>query len=521
MKLVTAGTMRAIDEHAIKTMDIPGIDLMEQAGLGTARVLERVAGLAEGARVVVVCGKGNNGGDGFVIARDLVSRGAAVRVFLIGTADDVSGDARVNLDLLADEDLTELTAPAHLPELVESMASCDAVVDAVFGTGFEGAPRGLSANVLPLINASGRPVLSVDVPSGLNATTGAVEGECVSADWTCTMALPKRGFFVASGPDVVGELFVIDIGIPREAIEAVGASENVLMPDEAAALLPGRPPSSHKGTYGRVLVVAGSIGYTGAAALTAMSALRAGSGLVFVACPEGVNDILEVKLTEAITKPMPQTDAGSLAERAVGPIRELAADADTIALGPGLSTDHGTVALVRELVRTLKKPCVMDADALNALDIGLIGDREGDAPLVLTPHPGEMGRLLDVGIDAVQASRRETAVDAARRARAVILLKGAGTVVAEPGGESYLNPTGGTGLSSGGSGDVLTGIVASLIGQGVGVFEAAALGAFVHGRAGDIAEGRLGARGMIAGDVLAALPDALLSIEAARELTGM
>ncbi|MBD3367118.1 MAG: NAD(P)H-hydrate dehydratase [Candidatus Eisenbacteria bacterium] len=520
MKLVTADTMRAIDERAIKGMGVPGIDLMERAGLGTARRLERVADLSEGDRVVVVCGKGNNGGDGFVIARDLLTNGMAVRVFLVGTAEDVSGDARVNLDRLDPDEVMELTEPEHLPELVESLSSASAVVDALFGTGFSGAPRGLSGHVIERINAAGRPVVAVDVPSGLNATTGDAEGECVRADWTCTMALPKRGFFLGEGPRVVGELFVVDIGMPDEAIEHVGVDDNVMLPDEAAALLPARSPDSHKGSFGRVVVVAGSAGYTGAAALAATSALRTGSGLVFVACPAGVNDILETKLTEAITRPMPATTDRTLSQHALEPVRELLENANVAAVGPGLSTHPETVAVVRELVRQAVVPCVLDADALNALDVDLIGARTGSAELVLTPHPGEMARLLDTDVASVTSARRETALEAARRTRAVVVLKGSGTIVAEPGGETWLNPTGGVGLASGGTGDVLTGVIASLIGQGLEPFEAAALGAYVHGLAGDIVETRMGSRGMLAGDVLDALPEALLSVEGTRDLTG-
>jgi NAD(P)H-hydrate epimerase len=521
MRLVTAETMRRVDDHAIRVLGIPGLDLMERAGLGAARVLERVARLDDGAHAVIVCGKGNNGGDGFVIARELAAGGARVDVFLLGRAEDVSGDARANLDRLEEGLVRELVDEADLAALRSTLSDADVIVDAIFGTGFEGAPRGIAGGAIDAVNASGRPVLAVDVPSGLNAGTGLAEGQCVAADWTCTMALPKRGFFLDAGPRVVGELFVIDIGIPSEAVEAVGVTESVIMPDEAAALLPARSPDAHKGSVGRVAVVAGSVGYTGAATLAAASALRAGSGLVFVACPVGVNDILETKLTEAITCPMPETAERTLSREALDPVRELMASSDAVAIGPGLSTHPETVALVRDLLAECDTPCVIDADGLNALDAETIGRRTHRAELVLTPHPGEMARFLGTDVAAVQAARRETAVEAARRTRAVVVLKGAGTVVAEPGGDTYLNPTGGVGLATGGTGDVLTGVVASLLGQGLEAFEAAALGAYLHGLAGDIVQGRLGARGMIAGDVVDALPEALTTIEAARDLTGL
>ena len=512
MKLVTSQTMRAVDAECMENLGIPGLKLMENAGAGVVRFIERELGPQRGRTVTVVCGKGNNGGDGFVIARELERLGASVRVYLAGHVDGVSGDAGTNLGRFGVEKVTELSDGRSIAELVDAMTGSDLVVDAVFGTGFSGVPRGLSGTVIGQMNVCGKPVLAVDVPSGLNATTGVAEGECVRAVWTCTMALPKRGFYLHPGREYVGRLHVVDIGVPAAAIESVGVRDNVLTPPEAAELLPGRPADGHKGTFGKVVVVAGSVGYTGAAALTAEAALRTGAGLVYLGIPESLNDILEAKLTEVITVPLPETAARSLSREALPRILELLVGADALALGPGVSREPETAALVKELVADVSLPCVVDADGLNALSVEDVGSRSGGAPLVLTPHPGEMARFAGMSVDDVQADRDGVARRVAEQARAAVLLKGAPSVVADPGGELYVNPTGNSGLASGGSGDVLTGIIAALLGQRVGATSAAALGAFVHGFAGDIAAEALGEAGMIAGDVLDHVPLALMEI---------
>lgn len=329
------------------------------------------------------------------------------------------------------------------------------------------------------------------------------------------MGLPKRGFYLYPGREYVGVVHVVDIGIPPKAIEALGIRENVLTIGEAAELLPERPPEGHKGTFGRIVVIAGSVGYTGAAALTSMAALRSGAGLVTLGAPASLNDILETKLTEVITRPLPETGARTLAPDAFETIRQMCAAADAVALGPGLSREPGTQELVRAAVEFIDVPCVIDADGLNALSPGHLAGRRGGAPLVLTPHPGEMARLIGAGIEDVQSRRDDVARELARETRATVLLKGAATVVADPSGELYLNPTGNDGLGSGGTGDVLTGTVAAFLGRGMPGLTAGALAAFVHGLAGDLAAADEGRVGMVAGDVLGKLPAAFRVIEAA------
>jgi len=512
MKFVTSETMRAIDSECIDKLGIPGLKLMENAGVGTVRFIERELGPQKNRAVTVVCGKGNNGGDGFVIARELRRLGANVSVYLVGHRGDVSGDARTNLGRLGLERVVELSDGRSITGFVEVMTKSGFIVDAVFGTGFNGVPRGLSGTVIGQMNACGRPVLAVDVPSGLNATTGIAEGECVNAAWTCTMGLSKRGFYIDHGRACVGKLHVVDIGVPKEAIEAVGVRDNVLTMRDAAELLPARPFDGHKGTFGTVVVVAGSVGYTGAAALTALSALRTGAGLVHLGVPSSLNDIMETKLTEVMTKPLAETAARSLSPESLPDVRELLENAEALALGPGISRDQETQSLVRSIVAEMSVPCVIDADGLNALTPEKVGQRTGDAPVVLTPHPGEMARLTGHTVGEVLADREGVARDVAAKARATVVLKGVGSIVAAPSGELYMNPTGNSGLASGGTGDVLTGIIAGLLGQGVAATDAAALGAFVHGLAGDLAAEALGEAGMIAGDVLDHVPYALVEI---------
>jgi NAD(P)H-hydrate epimerase len=319
------------------------------------------------------------------------------------------------------------------------------------------------------------------------------------------MGLSKRGFYIDHGRACVGKLHVVDIGIPKEAIETVGVRDNVLTMRDAAELLPARPFDGHKGTFGRVVVVAGSVGYTGAAALTALSALRTGAGLVHLGVPSSLNDIMETKLTEVMTKPLAETAARSLSPESLPDVRELLENAEALALGPGISRDQETQSLVRSIVAEMSVPCVIDADGLNALTPEKVGQRTGNAPVVLTPHPGEMARLTGRTVGEVLADREGVARDVAAKARATV-------VVAAPSGELYMNPTGNSGLASGGTGDVLTGIIAGLLGQGVAATDAAALGAFVHGLAGDLAAEALGEAGMIAGDVLDHVPYALMEI---------
>ncbi|HIE04219.1 MAG TPA: NAD(P)H-hydrate dehydratase [Candidatus Latescibacteria bacterium] len=512
MKLVTGTQMASVDRKAIEEFKIPGLDLMEKAGRAAFRVALDMLKGARGRKVVVVCGRGNNGGDGFVVARLLKGEGAEVRVFLLGERSKVRGDALINL-VRAEQvgvQIEEIVGPEGLARLGKVLPNADLVVDAIFGTGFKGKAEGIPAEAISSINSSGKPVLSVDLPSGVEADTGKVHGPAVMADRTVTFGLPKLGQAFHPGKSHCGVLQVADIGFPEEALGSVQAVAEWVTEDEVRAKLPGRPPTAHKGTCGKVAVVAGSVGFTGAAALTAMAALRTGSGLVYLGTPKSLNDILEVKLTEVITRPLPEVRSRRcLALRAAGEVYRLLEETDVLAMGPGLGTYRETVELVGRVVRRLRKPAVLDADALNALSRDPSPLLEREVPLVLTPHPGELSRLMGVPAPEITSDPLRYARETASRFSSVVVLKGAPTVTATPEGMAYVNPTGNEGMATGGAGDVLTGVIASLIGQGLSPEDAAWVGAYIHGLAGDLARDEKGVHGMVAGDILDNVPEVI------------
>ena len=508
MKIVTSQQMRDLDRKAVQERGLPSLALMESAGRAVAEAALRLTQDDSTRPVVVVCGPGNNGGDGLVAARLLHQQGRQVQVFLAASRDQVSGDARANLLRL--EELGLSVAEAASPEAV-ARGCCGAslVIDALLGTGLSGNVREAAARLIAVINECARRVLSVDLPSGLDADTGQPLGAAVKAHETITLGLPKIGLFLHPGVNYAGRVTVADIGLPSDLVSDSPTVGELIDPKWVRLLLPRRPRSAHKGEMGRALIIAGSVGMTGAACLCAQGALRVGAGLVTVACPASVNDILEVKLTEAMTFPLPETFERTLDTRALAPILELADQADALAIGPGLSRQPETAVLVRRLVARVEKPLVIDADALSALaDAAVLLEGE-HAPAVLTPHPGEMARLMEVTADKVQAHRPHFAEAAANRFRSVILLKGACSLIAEEGRPITVNPTGNPGMASGGVGDVLTGIVVGLIAQGLLPFEAAAAGAYLHGLAGDLASARLGEASLLATDLLESLPQAM------------
>ena len=521
MKIVTAEQMRELDRKAIEERGIAGLTLMENAGRAVADAAYRLTEASPDRPVVVICGRGDNGGDGFVAARHLAGMGSAVQVFLAAARADLTGDAQENLSRLERLGIspTEITdAEAVGPFLNHASL----VVDSLLGTGLSGKVRGLAGKLIEAINDSGKPVLAVDIPSGLDSDSGEPLGMAVRAKETVTMGLPKLGLFLHPGANYSGKITVADIGFPPDLIADSPSAGDLTDPQWVRMLLPERPKSANKGDFGRVLVIAGSVGMTGAACLCADAALRVGAGLVFVGCPASLNDILEVKLTEALTIPLPETYERSLDTRALALILEHAERASVLAIGPGISRQPETAVLVRRLVARVERPMVIDADGLNALaDASVLLEGE-HAPAVLTPHPGEMGRLMGVPTEKIQARRAHFAEAAANRFHSVIILKGAYSLVAQPGRHLVVNPTGNPGMATGGTGDVLIGAVAGLIAQGLLPFEAAAAGAYLHGLAGDIAARRVGEASLVAGDVLAALPEAIcrtaLGVEESEEL---
>lgn len=510
MKVVTAQEMRQIDQQTIEQIGIPGAVLMEHAGSAVVRILREH--FPECQRVGIVVGKGNNGGDGLVVARQLAHAGQPIQIFLVSPPESFAGDALTNLQIAQNLALpiTPVLSDGELRGLKSQLASSDLIVDSVFGTGLRGGVHGFIGDVIECINRSGKPVVAIDLPSGLSADTGIAEGVCVQASHTVTVGLPKRGNLIHPGAALTGKLDVVDIGFPSSVIAAQDIQINWTRPSDAARILPPRPTHSHKGTYGRVFVAAGSVGMTGAAALTSAGALRAGAGLVTLGTPKNLNPILEVKLTEVMTLPLPETAEGSLAlEAKVDIIEAIERTKPVLAIGPGLSQHPETVSLVHSVIRESDTPTVIDADGINALARSKEILSSLSPQTVLTPHPGEMARLLGGTIEALERDRIGLAQRFAQDHNVTLVLKGAPTVVAREDGEVWINSTGNAGMATGGMGDVLTGLIAGLMAQKISAFDAAVLGVYLHGLAADLVAKKIGLHGLMAGDVLNNVPEAI------------
>lgn len=508
MKLLTADEMRELDRRAIEEIGIPGVVLMENAGRGAAELLcRRFAGLWPGP-VLILAGKGNNGGDGYVIARHLLNRGWRVRTVVLTEEERVSGDAAINLRALqrSGGGLTFAPDDRRLSGALRQKKDNRLVVDALFGTGLASEVGGHYAVAIDWVNAAGLPVLAIDIPSGVDATSGRILGRAVRADLTVTFGLPKLGQAIHPGISLCGALEVVDLGIPASLLAKAGDRHLLVDAAVAAPLLPPRPATGHKGTFGHLLVVAGSTGKAGAAAMTGEGGLRSGAGLVTVACPAGVQSALAIKLTEAMTEPLPEVD-GALSLQALAALQGLAEEKSALALGPGLGQADETFALVRRLLRESSLPLVLDADGLNAVvgHLAVLRERPPGSA-VLTPHPGEMARLTGSTVAEVEADRVGVAREFAHRHRVVLVLKGARTVIALPDGRVRLNGSGNPGLASGGMGDVLTGLIGGLLAQGLSPGDAAVLGVYLHGRAADRLQSTQGNAGMLATDLLRELP---------------
>lgn len=511
----TAAEMRALDVRAIAELGIPGVRLMENAGSGAARLIARELSPIRKARVVVLCGKGNNGGDGFVVARHLRARGARVQVFLVGRRRDVTGDAARMLSRWRGR-VTEIADDGALAPLARELGRAHAVVDALLGTGLTGAARERMARVIEAVNACDRPVLSLDLPSGLGSDHGALLGPTVKARLTATFGGYKRSLLLHPGASKAGVVSVIGIGIPPAEVGRA-TSTFLLEESDVRGLFPPRAVDAHKGTFGHLLVIGGSVGKSGAGALAGRAALRSGVGLCTIATPRSQQPIIAGLGMEHMTEPLAETAGQTLSLTAKERIVELLARADAVALGPGISLDPETQALVRALVLEMERPMVVDADGLSALagHLDLLDRAAG--PRALTPHPGEMARMLGVDVPTVQSDRLETVRAFCARYRVALALKGAGTVVGAPDGRVFINPTGNPGMASGGSGDVLTGMVGAFLARGFDAVTALQAGCFLHGRAADVACGDFGEEGLVAGDIVEAIPRAMMRLTAPPE----
>ena len=505
MRAVTAHTMQEIDKQTIEEFGISGLDLMESAGQSCVDAI--LSGFGPAGSAAIIAGKGNNGGDGYVIARLLRLAGWSVTVYALAERSQISGDAAVNLARLPEDTVAYCPHEGQLSSRhMDEIAHVDVIVDAMLGTGLRSDVSGVYREAIEIINASGRPILAVDIPSGIHGTTGRILGDAVRASITVTFAFAKLGHVLYPGAEYTGRLIIADIGIPPNLMEAAPGYD-LLNDDFIRPMLHRRDRQAHKGHFGHCLVIAGSIGKTGAAALSANSAMRAGSGLVTLAVAESLHAILETKTTEVMTVPLPDSNSGAVTSSAFPAIQKLLDGKDALALGPGLGSRPGTIALVQTIVESVSLPMVIDADALNALaeDITILR-RKKSADIILTPHPGEMARLLGTSIPDVEAIRISVAQEFARNFGVYLILKGARTIIASPTGMAAINCSGNPGMATGGMGDVLTGIIASLLGQHYSTWDACRIGVYIHGYAADLVADEKGEIGINASDVQEMLP---------------
>lgn len=516
MFLVTAEQMQRMDSYTINTLGIPGRVLMENAGKGAFDMLVQKFAPDESTKIGVVAGRGNNGGDGFVISRYLMDLGVPVTVFLLSIKERLTGDARANCILLEkfldhheNSQIIEIPDADRLAENRARLLHQDIFVDAIFGTGLNAEVRGFYRDIIQMINHTGKPVFSVDIPSGLDSDTGRPLGFAVRASATATFAFAKAGHVLYPGNEYTGDLEVIDIGIPRFTADREQVRLRQIRARDIFPLFPVRKFDSHKGSFGHALVLAGSPGKTGAAALCANAAMKSGAGLVTLAIPKSLNPVLEPQVIEPMTVPLPETRQGCLSLTARQEILALAADRQAMALGPGIGTDPDTRDLIKAILPDIKIPMAIDADGLNCIAECPDILRSVQAPVILTPHPGEMARLCALSTAQVQEDRLGAAARFAKDFRVILVLKGAQTVTAMPDGRIFINSTGNPGMASGGMGDVLTGMILGFLAQGFSPENAARAGVYIHGLCADILADRQGGFGFLASDLIQIIPRAI------------
>lgn len=525
MKVVTGTQMKEIDLRAQQEFGLPGLVLMETAGRSVAQAVARLAGPIVGKRVAILCGPGNNGGDGLVTARYLAAWGARVMIYAATPLERFQGDAMTQVALVRRLGLEIHTVDeGALSRLRLALGMMDVVVDALLGTGARGPLRRPYAQVISTLNELSVPVVAVDIPSGVEADTGKIATDAVRATMTVTFGLPKLGCCIHPGAERTGELIVADIGLAHPLVAAGSGSQigpiRITSPKEAAQAFPLRATDTHKGTYGRLLLVAGSRGMMGAAILAARAALRCGAGLVTLAVPESQQQVGATAVPEALTLGLSETPNGSIAASALPQLRNHVGAATAVAIGPGISRTPETLAWVRDWLGEITFPLVVDADALMAL-VETKGERgtfrrsrtPEVAPLVLTPHPGEMAQLLRTSVAQVQADRLGAARKAAEIWHATVVLKGSRSLIAHPDGSVWINWTGNPGMATGGSGDVLTGVLGALLARGQAAPAAVLAGTYLHGLAGDRAASQVGEESLTAGDLVTGLADAVRALQ--------
>nr|TKJ32462.1 MAG: bifunctional ADP-dependent NAD(P)H-hydrate dehydratase/NAD(P)H-hydrate epimerase [bacterium (candidate division B38) B3_B38] len=515
MKILNSAEMKSIDQKTIQQVGIPGVVLMENAGLQMVKAIEDMQQPTSPMKVAIFCGKGNNGGDGYVVARHLYNRGHKPLIILLARRKEITGDAKINLNIALNMGIELLEAPTHQLWQKQKLPlqSFDLIVDALLGTGLSKPVTGFYKKTIEEINRSGVVVASVDIPSGLSADSSEIIGTAIKAHLTVTFACPKYAHILPPAEGYVGRLVVADISIPKRVIEEEGVRTNLIDEELIRESFPRRKSNTHKGHYGHLLIIAGSEGKTGAACLVGEGALRVGTGLVTVATPESCNHILEVKLTEVMTAPLPETTERTISEKAIEPTHHLLEGKFALAIGPGLSLNSQTQYYIQQTVSSSTLPTIIDADGLNAFaecPDKLTGKGKS---LVITPHPGEMARLVKMKPEEIKKDRVGICRCFSQNHHLWVVLKGYRTVISTPEGEVYINPTGNPGMASGGTGDVLTGMIAGLVAQRLPLTYALILGVYLHGLSGDLAAEQVGENYLAAADILDFLPDALLRFE--------
>jgi ADP-dependent NAD(P)H-hydrate dehydratase / NAD(P)H-hydrate epimerase len=519
MRVLNTQQMREADRRTIDEIGIPSIVLMENAGRQAVAAMEAAFEGLSNSHVGVLCGRGNNGGDGFVVARTLVQRGIESTVFLLGSVSEVRGDARTNLEILGRLGITvvEVTNAQEWELHFTEISECDLIVDAILGTGLHGRLNGFLETVVADVNDLGVPVVAIDVPTGLSADSHEIDGDAIEASMTVTLAAPKIPLVLPPADTHAGDLVIADIGIPSPLLDDIeGPYLELLTRERMRELVPMRAAESHKGDFGRILIVAGSFGKTGAAHLAALGALRSGAGLVTLATPRSALPILASMAAEYMTEPLDETPTGTIDYAAVDRVLEM--KADVIAVGPGIGQDPSTAAFVQALLERSGVPLILDADALNAFaeePERLVG-RDG-VDVIITPHPGEMARLLGTPVEAVQKDRLNIARDFAASHKLHVVLKGHRTVIAGPENRAFLNLTGNPGMATGGTGDVLAGMLGAWFAQLLDAEAACKIAVYLHGSAGDLAEADEGEVSLMATDLVGRIGDAILELTSRRK----
>ncbi len=515
MKILTSAQMKEIDRRTIEEVGIPGPVLMENAGIQIFRFLQSVIlPYVDEDKIVIVAGKGNNGGDGLVIARHLWNNGMTPQVLLLGAKQEIRGDAALNLGIAEKIGLPvkEIRSEADWKTHQRRFKEASVIIDAIFGTGLTKPAEGLYARAIEDINRSAAFTVAVDIPSGLSSDSFEIIGPAVKADVTVTLGAPKIAHVLPPAEEWIGELMIADISIPRPFFDSPAQKLEMVEKRDLLLSFQKRKKDSHKGTYGHLFIIAGSFGKTGAALMAAKAALKTGAGLVTVGTPRSCLPMVARGMAELMTEPLAETDEGTISAEALPQARTLVKGKDALLIGPGISTNDSTAEFLARLGPGLRLPVVIDADGLNILSKRPALLKKLPRPAILTPHPGEFARLVDLPLREVIKRKLQLAPEFARKHGVYLVLKGYRTLTSAPDGRTFINPTGNPGMATGGTGDVLSGMIASFLMQEKEPLRAALAAVYIHGLSGDLAAGKIGERALVAGDLIRFLPRALKTL---------